>query len=246
MYFKSFDYNSNPIKLTFFFKFISRFQYSMIWARSCENVSYVICEQQRCRSACESTQSDQHLCCSLFRQYDMHTCYIQSLWILTSRCSWAGWFESYLVKNLRRHIFAWCGSYVGRLIKFQWSGDACSVVIGNIKKHKLLSFKKKSLIMPHSNALSDDTLISLFMTYEPPLDKTNTMICATSKDSDQPGHPPSLIRVFAVRSMGNKGPNLSSCGQRRLWSDWADVQPDLSLRWAHMPFCLFCHEAAHM
>ena len=38
-----------------------------MWARSCENVSYAICEQQRCRSACASTQSDQHLCCSLPR-----------------------------------------------------------------------------------------------------------------------------------------------------------------------------------
>ena len=28
------------------------------------------------------------------------------------------------------------------------------------------------------------------------------------------------------------------------WSDWADAQADLSLRWAHMPFCWFCHEAA--
>ena len=34
--------------------------------------------------------------------------------------------------------------------------------------------------------------------YEPPHDKTNKMACATSEDSDQPGHPPSLIRVFAV------------------------------------------------
>ena len=38
-----------------------------IWARSCENVSYDICEQQRCRSACASVQSDQHLCYSLLR-----------------------------------------------------------------------------------------------------------------------------------------------------------------------------------
>ena len=27
--------------------------------------------------------------------------------------------------------------------------------------------------------------------------------CAPSKDSDQPGHPPSLIRVFTVRLMGS-------------------------------------------
>ena len=33
--------------------------------------------------------------------------------------------------------------------------------------------------------------------------------------------------------------------KRRLWLDWADAQADLSLRWAHMPFCWFCHEAAH-
>ena len=39
--------------------------------------------------------------------------------------------------------------------------------------------------------------------YEPPHDKTNKMACAPSKDSDQPGHPPSLIRVFAVCSMGS-------------------------------------------
>ena len=30
----------------------------IIWARSCENVSYAICKQQRCRSACASAQSD--------------------------------------------------------------------------------------------------------------------------------------------------------------------------------------------
>ena len=30
------------------------------------------------------------------------------------------------------------------------------------------------------------------------------------------------------------------------WSDWTDVQADLSLRWAHISFCLFCHEAAHL
>ena len=32
--------------------------------------------------------------------------------------------------------------------------------------------------------------------------------------SDQPGHPPSLIRVFAVRSLGSLGPQFASGGQR--------------------------------
>ena len=34
---------------------------------------------------------------------------------------------------------------------------------------------------------------------EPPHDKTNKMACASSEDTDKPGHPPSLIRAFAVR-----------------------------------------------
>ena len=38
--------------------------------------------------------------------------------------------------------------------------------------------------------------------FQPPNDKTNTMTCAPSEDSDQPEHPPNLIRVFPVRSMG--------------------------------------------
>ena len=56
----------------------------------------------------------------------------------------------------------------------------------------------------------------------------------------------SLIRVFTVCSMGSYGPKLSSSGQRRLWSDLADAQADLSLHWAHMPFCWLCHEADHI
>ena len=54
--------------------------------------------------------------------------------------------------------------------------------------------------------------------------------------TNQPGR---LIGIFAERSMGSRVPKLSSCGQRRLWSDWANAQADL--RWAHMLFCWFCH-----
>ena len=75
--------------------------------------------------------------------------------------------------------------------------------------------------------------------FEPSHDKTNKMTFVPSEDSDQPGRPPNLIRVFAVRSMGSLGPNFASGGQRRLRSDWADVQVNLSLRWAHRSFCWF-------
>ena len=39
----------------------------------------------------------------------------------------------------------------------------------------------------------------------PALDKTSKMTCVPIEDSDQPGHPPSLIRVFAVHSKDSQG-----------------------------------------
>ena len=72
------------------------------------------------------------------------------------------------------------------------------------------------------------------------------MACEPREDSHHPRHLPSLTRVFAVHSLGSEGPKLSSCGQQRLWSDRADAQADLSLCWAHMPFCRFCHTLAQM
>ena len=74
---------------------------------------------------------------------------------------------------------------------------------------------------------------------EPPHDKTNKIACAPSEDSDQPRHPPSLIRVFAVRMKEAWFLIYPLSAQRRLWSDWADAQADLSLRWAHSHFVGF-------
>ena len=63
--------------------------------------------------------------------------------------------------------------------------------------------------------------------------------CAPSEDSDQSGHPPSLIRVFAVRMKKPWVLSYPMSPQQRLWSDWADAQADLSLRWAHIHFVGF-------
>ena len=74
---------------------------------------------------------------------------------------------------------------------------------------------------------------------KPPLDKTNKMACAPREDSDQPGHPPSLIRVFAVRMKKDWVLSYPLSQQRKLLSDWVDAQADLSLRWAHSHFVGF-------
>ena len=63
--------------------------------------------------------------------------------------------------------------------------------------------------------------------------------CVPSKDSDQPGHPPSLIRVLAVRMKKAWVFSYPLSAQRRLWSDWADAQADLSLLRAHSHFVGF-------
>ena len=63
---------------------------------------------------------------------------------------------------------------------------------------------------------------------------------APSKDSDQPGHPPSLIRVSTVRLKQNWVLSYTLSAQRRLWSDWVGALADLSLRWAQKSFCWFC------
>ena len=61
---------------------------------------FVTCEQQRCRSACVSAQSDQCLCCSLLRRYNIvYTSYIQNFKTLVRPCSSAVRFEPYLVAN---------------------------------------------------------------------------------------------------------------------------------------------------
>ena len=57
--------------------------------------------------------------------------------------------------------------------------------------------------------------------------------CAPSEDSDQPGHLPTLIRVFAVRMKKAWVLSYPLSAQRRLRSDWADAQADLSLCWVH-------------
>ena len=63
--------------------------------------------------------------------------------------------------------------------------------------------------------------------------------------TDQPGHPPRLIKVFTVRMKKHWGLSYLLNELRRLWSDWADAQAYLSLRWTHRSYCWFCHEAAH-
>ena len=82
-------------------------------------------------------------------------------------------------------------------------------------------------------------------------EKTCLLPYANNKGTSQPAgpaHPHSMISVIVVRCIDSTILILSYplSAQRRLWSDWADAQADLSLHWAHMPFYWFCREAAQI
>ena len=80
--------------------------------------------------------------------------------------------------------------------------------------------KKDPEDMPQSDCIPHlsprGTVLKRGTINEPPHDKTNKMACAPSEDSDQPGHPPSLIGVFAVRMKKAWVLNYPLSAQRRL------------------------------
>ena len=69
--------------------------------------------------------------------------------------------------------------------------------------------------------------------------QNSTKWLCVSEDSEQPGHPPSLIRVFAICMKKAWILSYPWIAHRRLCSDWADAQADLSLRWVHTHFVGF-------
>ena len=66
-------------------------------------------------------------------------------------------------------------------------------LIEAVVKHKLDVFEPLWIFILAKGAVINEL----------PRGKTNKMAYVPSEDSDQPGHPPSLIRVFAVRSTGS-------------------------------------------
>ena len=66
-----------------------------------------------------------------------------------------------------------------------------------------------------------------------------------SKDSDQPAHWRSLIRILTGHSLNSQECKAFSCKQWRLWSDGADAPANWSLRWA-LSEGTFSHTETHI
>ena len=94
-----------------------------------------------------------------------------------------------------------------------------------LKDIKLLSAKVPSLLT--------------WLIYDLLHNKTNKLTCAPREDLDQPGRPPSLIRVFAVCMKKNWGLSYPLSALWRLWSDiyWIFEETGLSFVCSELVIC---------
>ena len=95
---------------------------------------------------------------------------------------------------------------------------------------------------------SNDHVYITSITIEPVDDKTYNKTYVTSKDSDQTVHLPSMARVLVYPSLDTCRPEAvkGACDQWGLWSDCADAEADLSLRWSHKTYCRFWRALAQI
>ena len=182
-----------------------------------------VCAQRRLRSAWASTRSDQSLRCALNGWPSTQGFFMRTATTLIrlgahSFC----WFCHVLAHMELPHpllqvasVWGWAGQFDYIPVAHPWT---CFHVFTAYTS--LLRQRSQSLIWA--------------ATWQ-----NQQRVCARSEDSDQSGHPPSLIRVFAVRMKKHWALSYPLSAQRRLWSDWADAQADLSLRWAHTHFVGF-------
>ena len=105
------------------------------------------------------------------------------------------------------------------MFSFFTIGQKLSKVVNKTGRMKYLSLFQSSLLFQPGKLAIDSrssfTVCSKISIWAAAWQPTK-QLCAPSEDSDQPGHPHSLIRVFAVCFMGSWGPNDCLCGQQRL------------------------------
>ena len=107
--------------------------------------------------------------------------------------------------------------------------------------HVIFIFLIYGLVPYNTYKLSRNRLAG---TIDPAHDKTYNKTCVTSKDSDQPVHPPSMAKIFVYPSLDRLEAVEGTCNQQRLWSNYVDAQADMNLHWSHKSYCRFCHVLA--
>ena len=93
----------------------------------------------------------------------------------------------------------------GRMSRLIWvfAGRKLILLVLSCRGSCFLSIDPLVVTMCAHNKTRPKPDAIIFQTHEPPHDKSNKMARAPSEDSDQPGHPPNVLRVFIVRSTGS-------------------------------------------
>ena len=93
-----------------------------------------------------------------------------------------------------------------------------------------------------NGAFLDRTIILSSRTIAPQRKKTYLRTCTPSEDSDQPAPSHSLIKIFTECILDSQFKNATFLHtDKEDWSDCADAQAYLSLRWAHILEGTFSH-----
>ena len=89
-------------------------------------------------------------------------------------------------------------------------------------------------------------MLDFLTVHEPPDDKTNKMNVHPAKTQISQGIRPVWSESSLCAQWVAMDPSFLQADSKDSDQTRADAQADLSLRWAHMPFCWFCHEVAHI
>ena len=178
---------------------------------------------------------------SLIRVFTMHSMDSQGP-KLSSRGQWrpgSDWADLKLVLSCSGHLLFL--SYKFKCVVLPWSNRAKRGRWTGKQGRSWTdcSFKSKNSVNPNQTA------VWFWPVTELPHNKTNKMTYAPSKTQISLG----ICPVWSVSSLSewrNSGSLATHWGHCKDWSDWADAQADLSLHWAHISFCWFCHKAAQL
>ena len=185
-------------------------------------ISLRIREQQRRRSACTSVQSDQHLCCSLPRKYNISSFYIWNFKPLANFfCSCADQFESYLVENPKDR-FSRDEAQIWDMVGWNEAQMALHHAYGDVHAitWKTTFFILKMLTCQTKYQLSPAKRICVF---EHSVMTNYNCAC------------PAIQRGQGSGFLSEGSSWLTACmsEQRRFWRDCADAQASLNLRCSH-------------
>ena len=190
-----------------------------IGAASWQNQQNDMCAQQRLRTAWSSAQYDQSL--------RMKKAWVRSYPLSAKRRPWSDWADAQDELSLRwAHMpFCWFCHEAAHFCLYAKHQQDSNMMISRTADKSRPSGKPSviNLDLPDDYSVASKSEITVGKTNEPRHDKADKLTCAPSEDSDQPGHPTSLIRVVAVRMKKPWVLGYPLSAQRRLWSEWADA-----------------------